>query len=829
MTRKLAYLSGAPRVSTKPIAEATGARQHVLGTMLGFKANGWQIAPYIVGDKVPESWIKPGQQKSMAKSFLKRLAADGMRMLLSAKHARRALKDISAPDWVYERYGALQLFGYFFQRRGTPWILETNNPFFHESSSSDRKSVALPFLVRWAEKFAYQKCDILVVISADLKRIISEQLGIPADKIVVLPNAADTETFNPDTTTAIRPFPADTFVIGFQGNMYKWAGCEMLVRAIAALRKEGLNVATVLLGDGQERQNLEALVQELGIADYVKFPGRVPREQVPSYIAGYDLCYSGQINLSTNSMYHSPLKLYDYMAMGKPVIASAFDDAKKLTQNGQLGYLFTPESLESLIATAKQAYAERDKLPTMGAAARADIVANHSWNGRIRDFIATAESILAKLPPRKVKAAGYSPFERMVAKVLEKTPWLRKLVRDGYYAFSYLRKRDKGFTAKVNGGTLQSAAEWAGVSPHNGPTFFGYYDKSPFSTDNRYLLQHEGVAEGQPLNVAAYDRVEHKRVPLGSTPAWMWQQGAQATWLTGLGPHVAGFNTTEGDKLGMAIVNLDTGARRFVPYPIQYLLADGKSMLSLNYRRLLKTIPDYGYDVVSSNFAPTLPLADDGVWHVNLETGEAKLILSLAQLAALKPLETMEGAQHYVNHCYPSPDGSRFLVIHRWVMPNGRMISRLLAVPSTGGTPKILLDEGKVSHYCWRNNEQFVVWARSVEHGDRYHLVNALTGDYVAFGQGVADVFGDGHPTFSHTNANQMLTDTYPDKKRQQHLMMYDNGTHQLVELGRFLSPWKYRNLYRCDLHPRFNVDGSLISIDSAHSGTRTSYVITRS
>ena len=402
MTRKLAFLSGAPRVSTKAFAQGIGARQHVLGTTSGFKANGWQVSAYIVGDKVPENWISAGQDERVAKSFMKRLAIDGMRIVLFAQHVRRALKDISEPDWVYERYGALQFFGYFFQRRGTPWILETNVPLFEEATRN-HITMALPFLVLWAEKFAYRNCDVLVVISEDLKRIIVEHAHIPADKIVVVPNAADVETFNPDGVNPRRLFDADTFVIGFQGSMYKWAGGEDLLHTIAALRKSGLNAGAVLLGDGMERQNLEVTAAALGIAEYIKFLGRVPREQVPEFIAGYDLCYSGQINQTASAMYGSPLKLYDYMAMGKPVIASRFADAVKLTKNGQLGYLYTPENLDDLITTAARAYNERGKLAGMGAAARAEILANHTWSGRIRDFITAADEILAKQQPCTVK------------------------------------------------------------------------------------------------------------------------------------------------------------------------------------------------------------------------------------------------------------------------------------------------------------------------------------------------------------------------------------------------------------------------------------------
>jgi glycosyltransferase involved in cell wall biosynthesis len=388
-------VAGAPRVSTKSIAAATGPRQHILGTISGFRANGWQVAPYIVGDKVQEAWLQRRQEGTIEKSFVKRLAADAMRIVLAARHTGLALRDTAPAEWVYERCGAFLAIGYFFQRRGIPWILETNSLLFAELVD-DRKSIVLSGLVRWVEQFAYRKCDVLVVVSDALRNAIVEKLQIPAEKIIVVPNAADTETFNPDVVTPRRLFDVDTFVIGFQGGMYKWAGLRNLLHAVGAMRAGGLNVAAVLVGEGPERQGLERLAAELNIADHVRFPGLVRREQVPEYIAGYDLCYSGQINLKNNAMYLSPLKLYDYMAMGKPVIASRFADAVTLTKGGQTGYLFTPEDLKDLIAVATRAYDDRDRLGAMGANARAEILANHTWSSRIRGFITTAEEMLAK-------------------------------------------------------------------------------------------------------------------------------------------------------------------------------------------------------------------------------------------------------------------------------------------------------------------------------------------------------------------------------------------------------------------------------------------------
>ncbi len=102
-------------------------------------------------------------------------------------------------------------------------------------------------------------------------------------------------------------------------------------------------------------------------------------------------------------MHDSPLKLYDYMSMAKPVVASRFPDAVRLTRNGEIGFLYEPGNLDALVSAATLAYNNRDTLGELGAAARIEIVANHTWETRVRDFIATAEALLSKEPRRPVE------------------------------------------------------------------------------------------------------------------------------------------------------------------------------------------------------------------------------------------------------------------------------------------------------------------------------------------------------------------------------------------------------------------------------------------
>ncbi|WP_143288156.1 glycosyltransferase, partial [Calothrix rhizosoleniae] len=112
-------------------------------------------------------------------------------------------------------------------------------------------------------------------------------------------------------------------------------------------------------------------------------------------IAGFDIGYSGQIQPQIGKMYLSPMKLYEYMAMAKPVIASAFEDAQRLVCVGKTGFLFQPGNKEELKLALVEAYRHRAKLPEMGIAARQEIENNHSWQVRVEKLIAGTEQILA--------------------------------------------------------------------------------------------------------------------------------------------------------------------------------------------------------------------------------------------------------------------------------------------------------------------------------------------------------------------------------------------------------------------------------------------------
>jgi glycosyltransferase involved in cell wall biosynthesis len=393
--RRLGYLSGAPRVSTRRDAEIGGPRAHILGVMSGFERIGWSVHPFIIGDRSPGvvardagKWLRKGRQWA--------LLADVARIGLAPVNMRAAWRTLAGRvDWVYERYSVFQALGRPFARAGVPWILETNE-MQSEEARVDRNSLVLTSLARRHERQAYLDCAMLVCVSEPLKSLVTERLGVPAEKVVVVPNGVDTTFFQP---RADAPRTFEGFTIVYSGGLEPWQGIELLLRSIHAVREEdGFALHAVIAGDGPVRRNCEKLAAELGLAECVHFLGTVAREAVPAIIASGDVGYSGHTDSQGRAVFRSPLKLYEYMAMAKPIISSAVADAVDLVMNGETGYLFDAGSTDGLSQALRRAYVARERLPAMGARARQLIEQGHSWTARCRMIVESAKRVALELP-----------------------------------------------------------------------------------------------------------------------------------------------------------------------------------------------------------------------------------------------------------------------------------------------------------------------------------------------------------------------------------------------------------------------------------------------
>jgi glycosyltransferase involved in cell wall biosynthesis len=395
---RIAYLSGAPRVSTRPEAEDGGPRSHVLGTISGFRQGGWDVNSFIVGDRVPRDWVTPGSYARKQGGIVKKALVDSIRLAMRVRNNRTVQHVIPQnPDFVYERLASMQALGASFQRKGVPWVLETNAVLFKELTL-ESSTILFYRTARKLELSAYQQCDALVCVSEKLKEMVLSEVNIPESKIIVLPNGVDTEFFRP--IAVAQQATADSLSIGMIGTFREWQALDVLLDVAYELRQSGMDIQLTLVGDGPEKQNLMQQAERLGIKEYVSFPGRLPGEQIPEAIAQFDLGYSGYRPTHSGEMYGSPLKLYEYMAMAKPVAVSRNADSDELITDGETGFAFQAGDKESLKAAITRAMNSKSSLESMGEKARKIIEENHSWQKRV-------ETLLERLEPIIGEPGGY--------------------------------------------------------------------------------------------------------------------------------------------------------------------------------------------------------------------------------------------------------------------------------------------------------------------------------------------------------------------------------------------------------------------------------------
>ncbi|MCF7936368.1 MAG: hypothetical protein K9L28_08510 [Synergistales bacterium] len=417
----------------------------------------------------------------------------------------------------------------------------------------------------------------------------------------------------------------------------------------------------------------------------------------------------------------------------------------------------------------------------------------------------------------------YGKIEKSMARFLEKHPSAKKKIKTLYQRMNYLFFVDKQFRYSIHPScTLMNVYEWAEVPEEEGSLFFGYYDKSPWSLDmTRAVFQR--VNDSGDVDILLFDSLNHSVRLIGKSRTWNNQQGSMLQWVRGRNDEYVIFNDLEDPQLVSRMVHAKSGDSSIIRWPIQTLHPNGNEALTLNYRRLALLRPEYGYSQECENFSPHMPLDQDGIWHVNLSTGKAELVLSLEMLINQYPRPEMKGAQHKVNHIMYSPEGTCFVFIHRWLAESGKY-SRLYVGDTKTFKIKLLMDCRMISHYSWKDEQTLIVYGRTKEQGDHYYLLDINTAEATPLAPGVLDRYGDGHPSYS-PDGKLILTDTYPDRERKSHLLVYHPEQKKLTQIATFFAPLEFSRENRCDLHPRWG-SGDMLCVDAAFDYLRKSYII---
>ena len=356
-----------------------------------------------------------------------------------------------------------------------------------------------------------------------------------------------------------------------------------------------------------------------------------------------------------------------------------------------------------------------------------------------------------------------------------------------------------------------------------------YYGINSWSTDQRYVtvlqteIKYRLPDENDVATLGLVDLHTNSFIPFAETRAWNFQQGCMAHWLATSPDSLIIFNDFREGRFVSVIMNVHSGKEiKTIPYPVSAVSPDGKEAVSINFARLRITRTDYGYGGKGQDAKVDVQFPeDDGLYLVNLESGEARLIVSIAQVKELVPEIPAEGME-YFNHTLFSRDGSKIFWLAR-AIPQRNTTS--LTVNRDGTNLQRCFPDGwEGSHFDWLNGDELMVTANYEAKQYAHVLFTIGKQDYKRLGNGLLDY--DGHGTFS-PDGKWMVTDTYPSGRlREQKIYLMDMKTETVLPLGRFAQPDAFTGYWRCDLHPRWSPQGDMIGFNSTHTGSRQVYII---
>ena len=274
---------------------------------------------------------------------------DAVRLLHNTTFLRKASKVMRrfSPDFIYERYSLWGITGLGLARRhGVPLALEVNAPLVYEQQHY-RQKLAWPRLAQWMERSVWRSADLVMPVSEPLRNYLMEEAGVAAERIRVLPNAVDAKWFGASGAIPIDSEKQDKFVLGFVGSFKAWHGADFLLSVFEEFHRMEPASRLLLIGDGPLKTRLEEKARKAGLEKAVTFTGIIPHDEIRNYLATVDVALAPYPALE--NFYYSPLKLFEYMAAGKAVVASNAGQIAQIIRHRVNGLIYEPGDREGLL------------------------------------------------------------------------------------------------------------------------------------------------------------------------------------------------------------------------------------------------------------------------------------------------------------------------------------------------------------------------------------------------------------------------------------------------------------------------------------------------
>jgi glycosyltransferase involved in cell wall biosynthesis len=369
--------------------KAGGSVSHVKGMVNAFLASGFRVV-YVADaniDSVPPEVVQHVVAPMSLLDFFDefQLLAYNYQLLMDAGRLIRTYR----PSLIYQRHGILNIAGGLIAKRaGVPLVLEANASEVWVKEHWSR--LVFRGLAEKCESVALGLADRVAVISEGVR----EQLRpyhVPAEKVILNPNGVDPKEFRPviDGLSVRNTYGLkNRIVVGFIGTFTKWHGVEILVEAALEVVRKNSHVAFLLIGDGDLRSALENRVKSEGMEHRIIFTGIVPHTDAPMFLAACDILVSPHLGFDNNEKFFgSPTKLFEYMAMGKAIIASNLEQIGEVIENNKTGLHCQPGDAAGLAEKILLLAGDERLRRELGSNAHSLVEKNYTWRKNVERIL----------------------------------------------------------------------------------------------------------------------------------------------------------------------------------------------------------------------------------------------------------------------------------------------------------------------------------------------------------------------------------------------------------------------------------------------------------